>query len=190
MGREARCTCRWGDREGPVTALLEPTELIIRGAIRARVSLGALERVRANGDTLECVTEGVPIALKLGALQARRWADAIAAPPPTLARKLAISQTTRVHFSGPRDDEALVAALAIAQEVNVSLARSDLAIVRTDDGSMLASWLAALPSDQPIPPIGSCTQKAAQLRSVRAPCARSCGVPASSIRKSLRFQRC
>ena len=74
MGREAQCVCRWGDREGRVTALLESSELIVRGAIRGRAALHTIEAVNARDDVLEFVVAGERIELQLGAAVSRRWA--------------------------------------------------------------------------------------------------------------------
>jgi hypothetical protein len=52
VGREARCSARWGARSGEVKALLESTELVVRGAFRAGALLAELRDVRAEGDTL------------------------------------------------------------------------------------------------------------------------------------------
>jgi len=153
MGREAHCTCRWGDREGRVTALLESSELILRGDIRVRAALHTFEHVRARADKLEFTVAGERVALKLGESCARRWADAIAAPPPTLARKLGIDSATRLHFTGSIDDDALREALANAAAIDVSVGEADLAIIRTDDRFALLRWVdAAAAFDAAIPP--------------------------------------
>lgn len=153
MGREASCDCRWGDREGRVTALLESNELIVRGAIRARTDLRALEQVNARGDWLEFTVAGKQISLALGAARARSWAQAITAGPPTLARKLGVTAETRLYVHGTIDDDALKGAASGAKEVNVALDEADLAIVRTDDGIALERWIDGLRLEQRVPPI-------------------------------------
>jgi hypothetical protein len=153
MGREANCDCRWGDREGRVTALLESNELIVRGAIRARTDLRALEQVNARDDRLEFTVAGKQISLALGAARARSWAQAIIAGPPTLARKLGVTAETWLYVHGTIDDDALKAAVSGAKEVNVALDEADLAIVRTDDGVALERWIDGLVSEQRVPPI-------------------------------------
>jgi hypothetical protein len=152
MGREAQCVCRWGDREGRVTALLESSELIVRGAIRGRAALHTIEAVNARDDVLEFVVAGERIELQLGAAVSRRWADAIAAPPPSLARKLGITATTRLHVAGRIDDAALSAALERAATVDALPGEADLAIIRTDDYVGLIDRIGALTSAVVTPP--------------------------------------
>jgi hypothetical protein len=152
MGREARCRCRWGEHEGLVTVLLEPNELIVRGAVRRRAALNVLEQVRAHGDILAFVAAGERIELVLGAQLARRWASAIAAPPPTLAQKLGITQETRLHTVGKIDDAVLRAAVSMAGTVATSPDGADLAIIRTDDIAHLKEWVGSTASIEAITP--------------------------------------
>ena len=139
MGREARCHARWGTRSGEVTVLIEPPELIARGAFRARARLDELGEVRAEGGTLRCSAGGEQIELALGPLAAR-WATALVAPPPSLAKKLGLKPTTRVWVEGEVDDEALAAALAQATRAN-DATDIDVIVARIDDAAALASVL-------------------------------------------------
>ena len=113
MGREARCAASWGTRSGEVTALLESTELIVRGAFRARAPLASLTSVQVTGDTLRFRAGDEDVALVLGAA-AQRWAAALTKPRPTLAARLGITAPSRLIVEGRVDDEALAAALAVA----------------------------------------------------------------------------
>ena len=134
MGREARCTASWGTRSGEVTALLESTELIVRGAFRARAPLSSLTAVQVIGDTLRFRAGDDDVALVLGAA-AQRWAAALAKPRPTLAARLGIAPHSRVIVEGRVDDEALAAALAQA-----SAPRNDgneMIVARVDDPGAL-----------------------------------------------------
>jgi hypothetical protein len=135
MGREARCAASWGVRSGEVTALLESTELIVRGAFRARAPLASLRDVRAVGDTLRFRTGDDDVALVLGSA-APRWAAAIAKPPPSLATKLGITATTRVLVEGEIDDDALAAAVAAGLPAGADDA--DVIVARVDDADELA----------------------------------------------------
>jgi hypothetical protein len=139
MGREARRHARWGTRSGEVTVLIEPPELIARGAFRARARLDELGEVRAEGGTLRCSAGGEQIELTLGPL-APRWATALVAPPPSLAKKLGLKPTTRVWVEGEVDDEALAAALAQATRAN-DATDIDVIVARIDDAAALASVL-------------------------------------------------
>ncbi|HEY0381290.1 MAG TPA: hypothetical protein VGC72_03730 [Candidatus Elarobacter sp.] len=134
MGREARCTASWGARRGDVTALLESTELIVRGAFRASAPLASLQDVRAAGGTLFFRSGDEDVALVLGAA-APRWAAALATPPPSVATKLGIAGK-RVLVEGALDDEALAAAVATAAQSGEHDA--ELIVARVDDGDELA----------------------------------------------------
>ena len=153
MGREARCACRWGKRSGTVTALLESHELIVRGEVRARAALATLERVDVRGKDLVFFVADEPVALELGAKRAQSWAAALAAGPPTLARKLGIARTTRLHVTGTIDDDELRAAVAEGAATTSSLATADLALVRTDDLATILKWVNGAPHRSETPPV-------------------------------------
>ncbi len=78
---------------------------------------------------------GECVELELGAATARRWAEAIAALPPSLAHKLGVTSATRVAITGPVDDPALAAALAGSTPAAHA---ADLEIVRADTVVALA----------------------------------------------------
>src|ERR1700681_2701607 len=109
MGREARCTASWGTRSGEGTALLESTELIVRGAFRARAPLSSLTAVQVIGDTPRFRARDDDGALVLAAA-AQRWAAAMAKPRPPLAARLGIATPSRVILEGRVDDEVIAAA--------------------------------------------------------------------------------
>lgn len=134
MGREARCAASWGERHGDVVALLESTELIVRGAFRAKASLAALRDVRVVGDTLHFRAGNEDVALVLGKAAAR-WATALATPPPSLAAKLGIAAGSRVLVEGTVDDDGLAGALA-AGDVGAH-ADPELIVARLDDAGEL-----------------------------------------------------
>jgi hypothetical protein len=152
MGREATCRCRWGDLRGDVTVLLEPSELIVRGEIRARVALPSLTGVRVRGSDLVFAVAGEPVELALGADDAVRWWNAIAKPPPSLAQKLGIAERTRVAVIGMLDDDGLRAA-AGAGVATASTAKADVVIVRIDDGAALETALGRLGARPPAAPV-------------------------------------
>ncbi len=111
MGREATCRCRCGGEAGTVKALLESTELILRGEIRRRVAFDTVTAVRAEGDALRLAAGGEDIELMLGAAEAAIWARKLASKPPTLREKLGI---------GP-DAPALVLGNVVAPELAAAL---------------------------------------------------------------------
>jgi hypothetical protein len=153
MGREAHCLCRWGSRTAKVTALLESSELILRGELRERVPLTSIRQVTASGDALEFTAAGERIALVLGAAAARRWAQAIAVPPPDLAQKLGLTAATRVHIIGTIDDPELATALTRTSLSADTPERADLVVIRTDDSAQLAAAVAAVLAGAAVPPV-------------------------------------
>jgi hypothetical protein len=98
-----------------VKALLEPPELILRGEIRRRLPFSELRQVRVEGGTLRFKFGSDVAALKLDAATAEKWAKAILAPPPTLAKKLGITPESTVWVIGMVDDAALETALGEAR---------------------------------------------------------------------------
>ena len=137
MGREARCAASWGSRSGEVTALLETTEVLVRGAFRASAPRASVRDVQVVGDTLRFRAGKDRVALVLGAA-APRWAAALAKPPPSLAVKLGIAPETRVLIDGEVDDAALAEALAEAGSANAKPHDVDLIVARVDDADALA----------------------------------------------------
>jgi hypothetical protein len=135
MGREARCAASWGSHHGEVTAHLDATELIVRGAFRAKAPLASLRDVRVAGDTLRFRTGGDDVALVLGRA-APRWATALVTPPPSLATKLGIGTGTRVLVDGTLDDDAL--AQAVGAATTIGSGDPDLIVARLDDPAALA----------------------------------------------------
>jgi len=114
MGREAECTCDWNGTSAKVKALIEPPELILRGALKRRVPFAEMKNVRADIGKLRFDYRGETVALLIGAALAAKWVHFLTAPPPTLAKKLGITSETIVRMIGPADDAALTEALASA----------------------------------------------------------------------------
>ena len=112
MGREARCFCRWDDAEGEVKALLETEELVLRSDLKRRVAIAAMADVRVEAENLCFTVEGEPVMLALGAIEAARWAQKIATPPPSLRVKLGIEPSAKVLVLGTIDGTPLEEALA------------------------------------------------------------------------------
>ncbi len=152
MGREATCICDWNGAMAEVRALIEPPELILRGAMRRRIPIAELKQVRAEDDLLRFVCRGERIALRLGPSVAAKWADALLKPPPSLAKKLGISSETTVRLIGKSDDPALDEALAQAKSVSTRIGGLILARVNTpsDLSAALAKTGDALELGTPI----------------------------------------
>ena len=83
-----------------VKALLETTELIVRGEIRKRIPFRDLQDLRVEHGKLCFTTGGDAVALFLGEAPSQAWAKAISTPP-TLAKKLGISGKTVFAAVGP-----------------------------------------------------------------------------------------
>jgi hypothetical protein len=85
MGREAVCTCDWAGTVAEVKALLETSELILRGEIRRRVPFSEIKGVRVQSDCLCFTVGGERVELVLGAVAAAKWAATIACAPGSKA---------------------------------------------------------------------------------------------------------
>jgi len=140
MGREATCACMWNGDRHQVKALLEPPELILRGELRHRISFAKISSLKAVGDYLAFSVDGYSVRLQLGSTMAQKWADVIVKPPPSLAKKLGITNEMTVHMIGPVDDSALKASLTEAKAV--SLSKGDLILARVDTQADLKAVLA------------------------------------------------
>lgn len=139
MGREANCECNWAGRTAQVKALLETSELILRGGLRHRISFAELKRVEARNGRLCFTVAAEAVELHLGADQSAKWAAAITAGPKPLAKKLGITSETIVRTIGAIDDEALSAALA--QAVQLSARGSHLIVACIETPAQLSAAL-------------------------------------------------
>jgi hypothetical protein len=151
MGREAVCTCDWAGTVAEVKALLETSELILRGDIRRRAAFGEIKNVKVQADCL-CFTVGrEAVQLVLGASVAARWAAIVTSPPPTLARKLGITDMTVVRTIGKVCDENLKTALAEAARIADKDADLIVACVDTPESLEKALALAGAALKRAVP---------------------------------------
>jgi hypothetical protein len=116
MGREAVCTCDWAGEITEVKALLESSEIVLRGGMRRRVAFKDVKKVKAEGGRLCFAVGGQHVELEIGPAAAK-WAAVIGSPPPSLARKLGITGGTVVRVIGDCFDETLREALAEAASI-------------------------------------------------------------------------
>lgn len=135
MGREAVCTCDWAGTVAEVKALLETSELILRGEIRRRVPFGEIRQVKVQSDCLCFKVGGEAVQLFLGASAAPRWAGIITSPPPSLARKLGITNKTVLRTIGDAGDENLKS--AFAEAARISAKDADLIVACVDSQESL-----------------------------------------------------
>jgi hypothetical protein len=133
VGREAVCTCDWAGTVAEVRALLETTELILRGDIRKRVAFQKIEGVKVVSDGLCFMVDTERVQLVLGGSVAAKWAATITGPPASLARKLGITDKTVVRTIGSIDDENLKVALKEAARVSSEGANLIVACVDTPE---------------------------------------------------------
>lgn len=133
MGREATAYAEVGSKTGQVRALLESTELILRGEIRRRFPKAAMRQVRVEGDTLQFRANEETVALHLGATVAQSWAAAIAKPPPSLRAKLGLGTQARALLMGEIADEVLAEATQGALVTNGAAAQMMIAIIDGPD---------------------------------------------------------
>ncbi|MFG6486399.1 hypothetical protein ACG04R_06935 [Roseateles sp. BYS78W] len=132
MGREASCTARVGTETAEVAALLESTTVVLRGAIKRKWAIAALQNLRVAGEELLFDVDGEAVALALGEKEAGKWLTKLQAPPPTLAAKLGVSAENPALLIGPTVgtlDPALAEALSHGLTGNVKTARMLVAVI-------------------------------------------------------------
>jgi hypothetical protein len=139
MGREATCKCDWAGTTAEVKVLLEPPDLIVRGEMRKRVPISSLKRVEAQSGWLRFNTGREQVRFFLGTPMAEKWATALKTPPPTLARKLGITDKSIVRTIGDIRDEALNEALSEATQISAK--NPDLIVAYVDTPESLAATL-------------------------------------------------
>ena len=111
MGLELETTCTLSGKTFRVKALLESTELILRGELKRKLPLTALTHIKASATQLSFKAQGETITLALPAGKAATWAKKITSPLPSLAKKLGLSAEALAFVIGKTDDAELDAAL-------------------------------------------------------------------------------
>lgn len=129
MGREALVDAQVGTEHGEVRALLESSELILRGAIRRRFARSGIRDVRVDGEVLRLRAGDEEVALRLGQTAAVGWAAGIAKPPPTLRMKLGLTEGKIAFGIGQISDEQLAEAVAERLTSDLGLAHMIIAVV-------------------------------------------------------------
>ncbi|SIQ95569.1 hypothetical protein SAMN05880582_10534 [Rhizobium sp. RU20A] len=112
MGREALIHAEIGSEAGEVRALLESTEMILRGEIGRRYPKEAMTEVTVVGGVLHFRFADESVRLHLGGKMAQSWAAAIAKPPPSLRVKLGLDKGSLAMLIGEITDAALAEATA------------------------------------------------------------------------------
>lgn len=140
MGRETQAQVTFRGVTAEAKVLLESTELILRGAIKARLPRAGLSDISARADGLWLVSQGEPLHVLLPEVEAIRWAKAILTPPPSLASKLGIGPNQPAIVIGAVNDPTLRAALEGAITHDPASASAVIAII--EDHAALATVLA------------------------------------------------
>jgi len=156
MGKEAQAILEVNGSAVTVKALLESTELILRGALRRRIARDQLRQARVEGDALVFEAGGESLCLRLGADTAVRWLRALQTPPPTLADKLGLKPGVRALCLGPCADAALQAAVSAYRVENP--ADATLLIAELNEARDLEAVL-AVEATQPGLPIWTVYRK-------------------------------
>lgn len=133
MGREAATLAHWRGEAAEVKALLESTELIVRGAIRVRIPWATITGVRAEEGALIVDVGADRLVLELGLVEATKWAATLLKPPPTLAHKLGVGADRPAFVVGVVNDPVLAAALDGATVRTSSGATMLIAVLRVLD---------------------------------------------------------
>jgi hypothetical protein len=132
MGKEAVALCRWKGETAEVKVLLEANEIILRGAIRARLLRSQFTCMSLQDGMLAVTVGPDTLSLELGQKEAERWLLALQKPAPTLAQKLGVTASQKALVIGQVDDPALKAALAGAVTEEPNQATLVVAILTTE----------------------------------------------------------
>jgi hypothetical protein len=131
MGREVVTTAEWGGRRAEVKALLEGTEIILRGEIKARIARDSISAIKVDNDELSLKAGKERLLLELGAKEAAKWADVLSKPPPSLAEKLGVSPSKPAFVMGTVIDTELKSALKGSTVAKIAEASCVIAVVRS-----------------------------------------------------------
>ena len=192
MGRESEAWLSYGGASGAGKILLESSEIILRGAVRARIPRSAIASFAQDGDDLVIQTPQGALRAALAPKEAARWVAAIAKPIPTLAAKLGVSPETPIRVLGDITDADLQAALsggtspvstALLAELN-DAAQLDAALHALADPSLTAFWGVTVKGKAAALPEATLRSR---LREAGFIDTKSCAV--SQTRSATRFQR-
>ena len=103
MGNEATCRVEIGDERGEAKVLLETEELIVRGAVRAKISFRDARDVAAENGVLQLRWNDRDVRLHVGAYAAK-WAEKIRNPKSVLD-KLGVKAEQKISLAGSFDDD-------------------------------------------------------------------------------------
>lgn len=131
IGRDTETIAQWQGQIAEVRALLESTEIILRGGIRERVPRGAITSMSVDQGWLTLIIDREPLVLELGEVEAARWLTALQKPVPTLAEKLGVGAGCRAFVIGAVEDAELTAALNGVRAASVAEAGVLVAVLES-----------------------------------------------------------
>jgi hypothetical protein len=102
MGNEALCRVEIGSESADAKALLETEELIVRGALRAKIPFREAKDVVADGGVLRLCWNGRDVRIHVGK-DAAKWAEKIR-NPKSVAEKLGVKPGQKISIVGKIDD--------------------------------------------------------------------------------------
>ena len=173
MGRQARCTARFGARTSEGDAHLDKDRLTFRGGFKLDLPLADITSVEATDSALELVWPGGQVSLDLGA-EAERWRLAIRYPKGRL-EKLGVKPGARVSLVGAVDadlrDEVAAVAGAVVED-------------KAAEGSDVIFFAVATPRDlERLGALAACLRRDGALWSLRAK-GRGAPVTESQVREA------
>ena len=132
MGRESVAYADWKGQSAEVKAIAEATEVILRGAIKARFPRDAITALRLDSGLLTIDLGEEQLRLNLGVAEAAKWHALLQTPPPSLVAKLGVSSEKPAFVIGEFDDLALTEALSGARVSNLAEATMLISVILTD----------------------------------------------------------
>jgi Protein of unknown function (DUF3052) len=103
MGNEATCRVEIDAESATAKALLETEELIVRGALRAKIPFAEARDVRAEEGVLRLGWNGRDVRIHLGR-DAAKWAEKIR-NPKSIFDKLGVKAGQKISIAGPVDED-------------------------------------------------------------------------------------
>ena len=105
MGNEATCRVDLGDQSAEAKALLETEELILRGALKAKIPFTEATDVTGDGGVLRLRWKNRDVRIHLGS-DAAKWAEKIRNPKSVLD-KLGVKPGQKISVIGKIDEDFL-----------------------------------------------------------------------------------
>jgi len=105
VGNEALCLVEIGGESADAKALLETEEIIVRGALRAKIPFRDAKDVAADGGVLRLRWNDRDVRIHLGR-DAAKWAEKIR-NPKSVADKLGVKPGQRISVAGRIDESFL-----------------------------------------------------------------------------------